>query len=79
MDYRFTLIVAALSFVVVAGEPDAPPISAGAKGIDKAFNRKAPSAATQPLAPEIALKQFNIPDGLAIDLIAAEPTIRQPL
>ena len=34
---------------------------------------------TQPLAPADALKSFTLRDGLAIDLIAAEPDVRQPV
>ncbi|MDO8544570.1 MAG: c-type cytochrome [Opitutaceae bacterium] len=34
---------------------------------------------TQPLAPVDALKSFKMRDGLAIDLVAAEPAVTQPL
>ena len=37
------------------------------------------SDGSQPLAPEEALKSFKLREGLAIDLVAAEPAVRQPL
>ncbi|HYG76626.1 MAG TPA: PVC-type heme-binding CxxCH protein [Planctomycetota bacterium] len=52
----------------------------GPKGLDRALSRlKAPQVNTDPLKPEEALKRFKLPPGLAIDLIASEPLIRQPL
>src|SRR5205823_860301 len=34
---------------------------------------------SKPLSPAQALKSFQLRDGLAIDLIAAEPAVRQPV
>src|SRR5688572_11680122 len=54
--------------------------AAGAKGIDTAMIRlRAPLRDTAPLSPAEELAKFKLRDGLAVDLIAAEPAIRQPL
>jgi putative membrane-bound dehydrogenase-like protein len=51
-----------------------------AKGLDYALDKlKAPMRETDPLPPGEALKRFKLQPGLAVDLIAAEPDIRQPL
>jgi len=51
-----------------------------AKGLDYAIEKlNAPMRETDPLSPQESLKQFKPSDGLAVDLIAAEPDIRQPL
>ena len=42
-------------------------------------NLHAPLRETDPLSPAEALKRFKLPDDLAVDLIAAEPDVRQPL
>ncbi|MES2696761.1 MAG: L-sorbosone dehydrogenase, partial [Verrucomicrobiota bacterium] len=34
---------------------------------------------SKPLAPEEALKTFKVREGLAVDLVAAEPAVSQPL
>src|SRR5438552_18452052 len=52
----------------------------GAEGLEEALrNLKAKMVTTPPLSPAEALKHFKVPDGLAVDLIAHEPTVRQPL
>jgi putative membrane-bound dehydrogenase-like protein len=74
-----TLCVLSLrSQVIQAAEiPDA---IRNAKGLDSALNSlHAQTTNTKPLSPEEALKHFKLRPGYAIDLIAAEPTVRQPL
>jgi putative heme-binding domain-containing protein len=52
----------------------------GAKGLEEAMRRlHAPLAGTDPLSPAESLKRFKVPDDLAIDLVAAEPVVRQPV
>ncbi len=52
----------------------------GAKGLEEALrNLHAPLAGTEPLSPAESLKRFKVADGLAVDLVAAEPVVRQPL
>src|SRR5262245_58527621 len=52
----------------------------GTQGLDEALRRlKAKLAETPPLSPREALAGFKVQDGLAVDLVAAEPTVRQPL
>jgi putative membrane-bound dehydrogenase-like protein len=51
-----------------------------AKGIDSVVETlHAPARNTNALSPQDEQKQFKLADGLAIDLIASEPAIRQPL
>ena len=53
---------------------------AGAKGLDDALSRlRAPLRETDPLPPQETLKALKPLDGLTVDLIAAEPVVRQPL
>jgi putative heme-binding domain-containing protein len=76
-----SLLLAGLVFAA------APPPSAeitdavrGAEGLDDALrNLRASMVTTPPLSPAESLRHFKVPEGLAIDLIAAEPTVRQPL
>jgi hypothetical protein len=52
----------------------------GAKGLEDALrNLHAPLAGGEPLSPAESLKRFKVADGLAVDLVAAEPVVRQPL
>ncbi|HYE19557.1 MAG TPA: c-type cytochrome [Tepidisphaeraceae bacterium] len=77
---RRLLLLALLPITALA---DAPPINdaaKSAKGLDSALNAlRAPTRNTAPLAPAEALKQFKPKPGYAVDLIAAEPIVRQPL
>ena len=51
-----------------------------AKGLDQALERlHAPMRQTPALSPQEELKTFHPRPGLAVDLIASEPKIRQPL
>jgi putative heme-binding domain-containing protein len=62
------------------GNGEIPDFIKGAEGLDEALrNLKAKMATTPPLTPAEALKHMKVPDGLAVDLIAAEPVVRQPL
>ncbi len=57
-----------------------PAAAANAKGLDTAINKlHAPTRNTAPLSPQESQKHFKPAPGLAVDLIAAEPTVRQPL
>jgi putative membrane-bound dehydrogenase-like protein len=59
---------------------DASHPAAGAKGFDSALSTlRAPTRNTKPLKADEAIKQFQTREGLAVDLIAAEPVVRQPL
>src|SRR5262245_3585965 len=63
---------------------DPPPTGAAApgqtKGLEDALrNLHAPLVGGTPLAPAEALKKLKVQDGLAVDLVAAEPVVRQPL
>ncbi len=52
----------------------------GAEGLDEALrNLRAQMVTTPSLSPAEALKRFKAPPGLAVDLVAAEPVVRQPL
>jgi putative membrane-bound dehydrogenase-like protein len=52
----------------------------GAKGLEDALrNLHAPLAGTDPVSPAESLKKFKVQDGYAVDLVAAEPIVRQPL
>src|SRR4051812_43295173 len=53
---------------------------AGAEGLEEALrNLRASMVTTPPLAPAEAVKRFKAPPGLAVDLVASEPVVRQPL
>ena len=64
----------------IAAEPTGP---AGNEAVQKIIDtfggRGVQRDDTQPLSPAEALKKFTLREGLAIDLIAAEPAISQPL
>ncbi|HEX8912398.1 MAG TPA: PVC-type heme-binding CxxCH protein, partial [Humisphaera sp.] len=63
-----------------ATRPAVTDVVSDAKGLDYALEKlKAPMRETDPLPPAEALKHFKARPGLAVDLIAAEPTVRQPL
>jgi putative heme-binding domain-containing protein len=46
---------------------------------DALRNLHAPLAGGEPLSAAESLKRFKVADGLAVDLVAAEPVVRQPL
>ncbi len=62
-----------------------PPMTGAAeagktKGLDDALrNLHAPLAGGDPLPAAESLKKLKVQDGLAIDLVASEPVVRQPL
>lgn len=59
---------------------DNPALGAATKGLDQAIEKlHAPMRESEPLPPEQAAKSFTLLDGFAVDLIAAEPDVRQPL
>jgi putative heme-binding domain-containing protein len=63
-----------------ARKDEVPDFVKGAEGLDEALrNLKAKMAATPPLSPAEALRHMRTRDGLTVDLIAHEPTVRQPL
>jgi len=84
------LIAGALSGLGGAAQSDAAPASSqpaavsdiarDAKGLDQALERlHAPMRQTPALSPKAELGKFHPRAGLAVDLIASEPAIRQPL
>src|SRR3954467_2051528 len=83
--HRFVFFVSSwfILFSAAAIARAAEPVNdnvAGAKGIDVAMLRlHAPLRDTAPLSPAQEQSKFKFRDGLAVDLIAAEPAIRQPL
>src|SRR5438045_55331 len=80
---RFSWSVA-LSLVtarfIFAAEAQAPAGNDEVRKIMETFGgRGMLSDGSKPLAPAEALKTFKLREGLAIDLIAAEPAVMQPL
>jgi putative heme-binding domain-containing protein len=77
-----TFLIAFAALAVWAAEPPrtGPAEPGQTKGLEDALrNLHAPLAGGDPLPPEESLKKLKVQDGLAIDLIAHEPTVRQPL
>jgi putative membrane-bound dehydrogenase-like protein len=63
-----------------AKDEEINPATVGAKGLDEALKRlKAQLVGGDPLPPAEAHKRLKAADGLAVDLIAHEPEVRQPL
>src|SRR5437867_13427914 len=63
-----------------AKDEEINPATVGAKGLDDALKRlKAQLVGGDPLPPAEAHKRLKAADGLAVDLIAHEPEVRQPL
>jgi putative heme-binding domain-containing protein len=76
---RLIFLLGFVTAVARAAEP-VNENAASAKGIDVAMLRlHAPLRDTAPLSPADEQAKFKLRDGLAVDLIAAEPKIRQPL
>ena len=60
--------------------PPLPEAVSEAKGLDEALTRlHAPTRDSQPLPPRDAMAKFSLPPDLAVDLVAAEPEVRQPV
>jgi putative membrane-bound dehydrogenase-like protein len=78
---RALLVILGCVFAIGAEPPDTGPAEAGkTKGLDDALrNLHAPLAGGKALSPEESHKKLKVQDGLAVDLIAHEPTVRQPL
>lgn len=80
-----TVIAVASAAVIFAAAPPKKKGEIGenvkdADGLEEALrNLKASMVGTPPLAPKEALKRFTVRDGLAVDLVAHEPDVRQPL
>jgi putative heme-binding domain-containing protein len=81
-------LLAAVSLLLLFAVPieasDPPPTGSAApgqtKGLEEALRRlHAPLAGGEPLSPTASLKKFQVAEGLAVELIAAEPTVRQPV
>jgi putative heme-binding domain-containing protein len=52
----------------------------GAKGLEDALkNLHAPRVLSDPLPPREAVKRLTVPPGFAVDLVLAEPNVRQPV
>lgn len=67
-------------FAHISRAAEIPDAIKNAKGLDSALNSlHAQTQNTKPLAPEEAIKHFKLRPGYAIDLISAEPIVRQPL
>ena len=81
----FFLLPAAAAAAMWAAAPpppksEIPDFIKGADGLDDALRRlKAVMVKTPPLAPKEAQKRFRTRPGLAVDLIASEPVVKQPL
>jgi putative heme-binding domain-containing protein len=75
--------LSAIGLAFAAGPPlrsDLTDAVRGAEGLDEALrNLRASMVTTPPLSPTEALARFHLPEGYAIDLIASEPAVRQPL
>ena len=78
------IALGALSVTALAVGPppkgDVPPAARDAEGLEDALRNLRAVLTRQPaLKPAEAQKKFKLPKGYAIDLVASEPTIRQPL
>lgn len=87
MKQWWTIGVISLGLVAAVALAAAPPPRGeitdavqGAEGLEAALRTlKAKMATTPPLAPAEALRQMKPRPGMAVDLIAHEPTVKQPL
>jgi putative heme-binding domain-containing protein len=84
MTFRAILLTAVAAGIAAAAAPpprrDIVDAVAGAKGLDEALrNLRAHLAPTPALSPAKALSRFKFPDDIALDLVACEPVVRQPL
>jgi glucose/arabinose dehydrogenase len=63
-----------------ASQPAIPDSARGAAGLEAAIDKlHAPTRGTAPLPPREAWAKLKPAEGLGVDLIAAEPVVRQPL
>jgi len=77
---RFWLALAVVGLTATARAADIPDAAKGAKGLDSALaSLHAPTRDTKPLPATESLKHFKLRPGYAVDLIASEPVVRQPL
>src|SRR5438046_2532442 len=77
---RWLWVLAICAWTVRADDAPIPDAVKRAKGLDSALNSlHAATRDTKALPPEESLKHFKVRDGYAVDLIAAEPAVRQPL
>ncbi len=75
-------LIAFTAIALWAAEPPktGPAAPGQTKGLEDALrNLHAPLAGGDPLPPEESLKKLKVQDGLVIELVAHEPTVRQPL
>src|SRR3954468_10174368 len=82
MHHMRYFVLITLLFATVTFADDAPIADAAknAKGLDSALAAlRAPTRDTKPLSAEESLKHFKLRPGYAVDLIAEEPVVRQPL
>jgi len=81
--FRSSLVVALLSFTASLFAADAPTAAAGNEDVRKIMETFVGKGVqrdnTKPLPPAEALQTFTMRAGLAIDLVAAEPAVTQPL
>jgi putative heme-binding domain-containing protein len=81
---RFSAYFALLILALPALGADPPATGAAApgqtKGLEDALrNLHAPLSGGDPLSPAESLKKIKVQDGLVVELVAAEPAVRQPL
>src|SRR5262245_5160409 len=84
MRRRLFACLTPIMLAVAAFGADPPATGSAAagqtKGLDDALrNLHAPLAGGDPLAPLESLKKMKVQDGLVVELVAAEPVVRQPL
>lgn len=81
----FFAVIALGSWIAYAAAPptnpnEIPEAVRGAEGLDEVLrNLRAKMATTPPLSPQQALAKMQVRKSLTVDLIAHEPTVRQPL
>jgi len=79
MRYALWFLVACIGARAIFADP-IPDAAKTAKGLDSALAAlHAPTRNTKPLSPAESLARFHPRAGYAVDLIAAEPVVRQPL
>src|SRR5262245_38078279 len=83
--YRCLAALFALAILAASAYAADPPATGSAaagqtKGLEDALrNLHAPLVGGDPLPPAEALKKLKVQDGLVVELVAAEPVVRQPL
>ena len=77
---RWLWVLAFCAWTVRADDAPIPDAVKRAKGLDSALNSlHAATRDTKALSPQESLKHFKVRPGYAVDLIASEPAVRQPL